>query len=214
MARATQQLETTQKQEIPGPPTWVSFRADTILDHNGRQVLGKFARHSDGSTRLEQWLTGDGSARSIQIHNVSAVESYNWTATTGWTSAPMQLPEAGWNPPRYRAGNTHLAAYKHKVAILKGQTGSLVADEGLEAYVQWNEFGDMSIVVPSLNFLDVVRTNAPTGRRMLYTNIEIQSLPASTFLPPPGVSVTHESEPRGIVRVSPGEMAPVPKVHQ
>ena len=82
----------SQDSDLPAPRSWVAFKSDIVMDHNGLRVLGRFHRGNDGSSRLEEWLAGDVAPRLISIKNISTVRSLVWNQKDGWTSAPMELP--------------------------------------------------------------------------------------------------------------------------
>lgn len=188
-----------EPQLLPQPYDWVPFSADVTVESptDGRQT-GRFFRRADGSTRLEiTWLQHN--ATVISINNVSATTYYRYSPKRGWVSGPMELPTWGWKPLRYHDQVFGLRPYRHRVALKKGQSGSLWAVEGFDAFMYTTGAGGLRIMIPELNFFPAVRQSL-YGRRETYSNIEIGPQPSELFELPPGAHVTAIDLPGGIVR--------------
>jgi len=186
-------LAVAQTARVAGPeadpaPRWVAFSADVrLVFRDGTVHAGRFARASDGSTREE--LTGPDGYRGIAIHNIPEVRFYEYTeglgpTHDGWTARPMDLPAAGWRPPRFStAGRKRLPD----------------AYEGFEAYEEVFPDGGQTVRIPALDFFAVVRVMAGRQTRT-YSNIVLGEPPRELFVPPPDAQVRWISSPGGIVR--------------
>lgn len=175
------------EREAGQAPRWVAFSADVrLVFRDGTVHAGRFVRASDGSTREE--LTGPDGYRGIAIHNISEARFYEYTeglgpTHDGWTARPMDLPAAGWRPPRFStAGRKRLPD----------------AYEGFEAYEEVFPDGGQTVRIPALDFFAVVRVMAGRQTRT-YSNIVLGEPPPGLFVPPPDAQVRWIS-PGGIVR--------------
>ena len=112
----------------------------------------------------------------------------------------MDIPTGGWRPLKSRANRPGLMPYRYKLALAKGQDGSLTASVGFSGYRFVNTSGNMWLIVPELNLLPVVKQWVQTGRRELLTNIVVEEQDETKFMPPPGERMTYSSTPAGIVR--------------
>jgi hypothetical protein len=97
-----------------------------------------------------------------------------------------------------RAATVGLSPYRQKLALRAGENGSVHAVAGLDAYQYVNPSGNMSLLVPELNFFAVVRQNLD-GRREVYSEIEVGPQPDELFGPPVGANVHYMDIPGGIV---------------
>jgi hypothetical protein len=196
------QLRDPRATRIPlsQPQGWVSFTADLAHreDDGGLEKVfhGRFLRGSDGSERSEltndDWRTG-----IVTIKNLTSDTFYTGPLTPnsnkGWTAFSMPVAEIRKKPPVWSDGMLGMSRYHHKVALLKGMSGSLVANDGLDAWIYSNPDGAMRLLVPTLNFFPVVNSSV-TGRRLSYTNIVIGPVDQALFEPPPGVPVERASD--------------------
>jgi hypothetical protein len=82
----------------------------------------------------------------------------------------------------------NLTPYPYKLALAKGQDGSLTSTVGLEAYQRTTTDGSIFIMAPSLNFFIVVQ-RTPVGE-ISYHDIDVsEKPPKELFEPPAGVVV-------------------------
>lgn len=171
------------------PATWVPFEADvTILSPGEPNIVGRFYRSSDGSTRLVT-ESEDRSQRVISIKNVSQQRLYILTRGGAWLSNPMTLPRNGWRPPQFAAGRAGI-----------GEVPLSQQVEGFQVYRQTLQGDDVvHLRAPALNFFPIVRQDLLSGKRQIYSNIRLIEPPAGLFTPPPGAAVRDRPEPKGIV---------------
>jgi hypothetical protein len=168
------------------PDTWVPFEASvTITAPNSPPVVGRFYRSSNGSTRLE---TGPSVSdiRVISIRNIVDQMIYLGSAS-GWTSDRLDLP-FGSGPMRWKKGLPNWTPFEYKLAIRRGESGSVSATEGFDAYRVTQSDGVMHLKVPALNLFDAV-VQRPDGWYQLYSNIDLKEPAADLFAPPLGVPV-------------------------
>jgi hypothetical protein len=76
----------------------------------------------------------------------------------------------------------------------------LICETGFTAFQLVDRRGDVTLLVPELNFFAVLKQSISTGRREIYSNIEIREPDPSLFLPPPNAAVEPLPGPRGILR--------------
>jgi hypothetical protein len=172
------------------PNDWVAFAAD-ILQFNsaGDKSVGRFRRGSDGSTRTEIQLNyGDRIVPMIDIENLTTRRYYRFLGGDFWLTGELAYPDNAYKPRPWSSAAPGLKPYGRKLALLKGQDGSLTADTGLEAWIVANDTGTMRLLVPALNFFPVVQSPI-VGRRRVYSNIEFVDSPATMFDPPPGAAL-------------------------
>jgi hypothetical protein len=119
-------------QEISIPSEWVAFQANVSKSGLGGKVVhGRFYRNQDGSERLETGPT-ISDIRVIDIKNVSKSKHYLFTAASrSWRVDPMLLPPSGYKPPRVKLPSAFFKPYPFRLALARGQDGSLTAREGL-----------------------------------------------------------------------------------
>lgn len=169
---------------IDAPTSWIPFDADvTITSPSSAPVVGRFYRASDGSRRLE---TGpaSGSIVVISITNVPDQTQYLFSsAGSGTWKRDFDASLAfGGVPPMWRSG-PNWSLHPYKLAIRSGESGSVSADEGFEAYRVVSAQGVATLKVPELNFFDAVIMR-PDGRYEAYANIVVREQDASLFRPP------------------------------
>lgn len=207
VAAGRRQPTLTPREEIPSPPQWIPFQADVLVSSPGTEekVSGKFWRSSDGSERLE--TSRSGKRLVISIHNIPGATFYYTRPDGPWYSAPMRLPLGGWHPPRRLKGNNGVNVHPFRVSAGRGQTPSVLSNEGFQVYQVVNPAGDVRLEAAELNFFALVKQSI-TGRREEYFNVAFSEPPAELFLPPPGVSVSALREPDGIVTSTPEEGFP------
>ena len=186
---------------IPAPTNWVPFSADMKVTHaDGHEpTIGRFSRARDGSTRLETWSPSVPNLRIIGIKNIPQQTSYIRSLSGKWTSAPMQLPAEGWHPVKWRATRPGITKYPHKLDVEVGGTANLQAPSGLNAVRYVSDRGNISLVVPELNFFPVVTQILASGRRETFWNIDRDEPDPALFEPPTDVTVTRLEKPRGII---------------
>jgi hypothetical protein len=189
--------------EIPVPRQWVAFQADfTKSNPDGSIIVGRFFRNTDGSRRLETGRSKDTIGATISITNVSQSKFYAYRASTGWEMHPMTLPRGGYKPLRVKLPSSAFRKYPFRLALEKGQDGSLQSDQGFEAYEALSATGgNQLLVIPALNLFEAVRLR--DGERIVYTNIELVDCDSSLFDPPSGAHVVVRSDPQGIVAQTP-----------
>jgi hypothetical protein len=166
---------------------WVAFSADFSLTHANpahAASAGRLFRASDGSTRLETWLSGSPDRFVVSIRNIQRATYYSYRWNRGWISAPMELPSNGWKPLRVRANSSGLSPYRYKLALRRGEDGALASTTGFSADQFVNDSGNQWLLVPELNFFPVVKQWVQTGRREAVSNIVIGEPDPLLFLPP------------------------------
>jgi hypothetical protein len=141
----------------------VPLVADFTITHPGQPtVYGKFFRSSNGSRRIESGPSA-GDSRVISIENLSTLIGYIYNASSNqWKMFSLANPEAQVQPPRFRKNPTW-SLHPAKLAVRVGESGSLEATEGLEAYRAVDGAGTVTFKVPQLNFFAVVSMR-PDGR--------------------------------------------------
>lgn len=178
-----------ERQELAQPLDWVPFQADVEIAAPGDAavVTGTFSRAADGS---ESMTTGRGGRHVVAIKNIARQTAFLYSPRFGWKSHPMELPDAGWHPIRYRP-NVNLAKHPERI-------------EGYEVYRTTSPDGDLLLMAPDLNFFALVSQHGRSGQRIQYKNIRIGEPSPDLFLPPPDVRVSPDPRPAGIVRGCPG----------
>ena len=176
----------TQQDLIPTPDSWVPFTADVrTTDPVRPTVLGRFYRSGDGSTRTDTTVEGD---TKVLINNVALNRCFRYFKATGWMSNPMALPPGGFTPVKHRKDSAELSRHAEKVA-------------GFDVFRHVSPAGrESSLLAPDLNMF-ALRVERPDGGTLEYSNIQLGEPPPGTFEPPPGVPITHRTEPAGIVWV-------------
>lgn len=202
IAAASAAVSSLRNEEIPvieQPAAWVPFEATVEVSKPAYpRAVGRFYRSDDGSTRLE---TGpeDGTVNIVSIKNIARATIYVKSTTGQWVSHPMKLPTGGYRPAKMRVATVGLSQFPFKLALQKGQNGSLRSNSaGLDAYHYVTPSGNVWLMVPSLNFFPVLQETLE-GRRELYSNIVVGGQPAELFEPPPGAVITVNTRPAGIV---------------
>ena len=110
----------------------------------------------------------------------------------------MQVPEfGGFKPLKYFADQEGLQPYPYKLSFQRGGEPSVFADQGFDVYLYLDRGGNIHLQAPALNMLDLVNQSI-TGRREEVYDVVLGEPDPSLFLPPPGVSMTHQTEPRGM----------------
>lgn len=157
----------------------------------GLKTLGRFARYSDGSTRLESWDADDPSVKVISINNVADRKVYVYSPVVGWVSYPMVLPPNGYTPPKYRREVKNVTLRSERF-------------QGFEVYQVIGVAGDKWYRAPALNFFPLYEETAKDGQRKTFSNIQIREQNHVLFELPAGVTVTEKTEPRGVVWIRGG----------
>jgi hypothetical protein len=170
---------------IPQPAGWTAFDAYWKMLEPSQSVnlVGRFHRASDGSTRQESY-NDRGELLHLRIINIHKKETYRYVAQTQrWTMQRVQYPESGYTtPPGWRVDTP-------------GLTQMAQAYEGLPAYEFRDRDGYVRTMVPALNF-HPVRLSGPGGYSRQFTNIRIRPQSADLFLPPRDVTAfEHIEEP-------------------
>jgi hypothetical protein len=111
---------------------------------------------------------------------------------------PNGLPSNGWKPLRVRANSSGLSPYQYKLALRRGEDGSLASTTGFSTYQFVNDSGNQWLLVPELNLFPVVKQWVQTGRREAVSNIVIREPDPLLFLPPADATIDHKTTPRGI----------------
>jgi hypothetical protein len=126
---------------------------------------------------------------TILIRNLSKRVLYRNIGRPEWLEQQLNLRPESFQPRPWSPKTVGLYPYPHKLALLKGQDGSLTAKEGLDAWIYSNELGTMRLMVPALNFFEVVQSPV-SGLRRVHSNIEVGATnDDSLFEPPPGAVV-------------------------
>jgi hypothetical protein len=177
-------------QPIPSAPSrWVAFTADlTVTKPGNPSVVGRFFRSSDGSRRMTTGPALDD-IRVIYIMNALEGQEYIYTTQSEWsvTSVPGVTP-GHYLPPTVMPTRPDISEYPYRLALKRGQSGSLTATSGFQALQTSEADGTTKLTVPELNMFEVVKEH-PTGRREAYTNIELVEPSPELFRPPAGVAV-------------------------
>jgi hypothetical protein len=185
---------------IPAPTHWVPFSADFTMTRPRQPALsGRFFRASDGSTRRELTMSTDPPRTQITIVDVADHRHYVGH-DLHWVAWPLQ--EGTPILPRIRADNPGYVKYQWRLALRRGENGSLKSDVGFDAYQFTGQPGHLMLLVPALNFFIVVMQQAG-GMTMMYSNITIGEQPTSLFTLPAGAHVVFSNQPPG--RRGPGE---------
>jgi hypothetical protein len=194
---ATAAAAQTAPPEIEIPRQWIPFTALlTKIDDGNEQSAGRLYRGADGSQRLE---TGPSLSdiRVISIKNVTKSKAYNMAGGI-WIEHPMSLPPAGWHPPRVLLNSPTYKRYQYKLALAKGQDGSLTSTVGFDAYFR-EANGATQLMVPALNFFPVFRKTAHGGSMVFHDIVLTENPPAALFEPPADAAVGVDPRPAGIV---------------
>jgi hypothetical protein len=189
----------TEADLVRQPETWVPFQGKLIKESTDRAtVYGRYYRASDGSDRVDTGFSLDHIG-VISIHHVPSSTYYRYTKAEGWVAGPMLLPSRGWRPLKIAKNMNGLVKYPHKLALAEGQSRSLTATEGFDAYVYSNNVGDVFYEVPELNMFHILRVSTSTGKREVHFDIRLGEPPAELFLPPADAVVTRTEKPDGIL---------------
>jgi hypothetical protein len=185
----------TPAQLLPqGPPAWVPFSADVTVAKPNQTVVGRYYRRSDGSYRLDTGSSPDD-IQVTYIYNASEAQVYAKKPVSGWTVhiLPDMVP-GRFDPPTTMANRIDISHYPYRLAIRRGESGSLTATEGFPAVQTLTPEGAVKLSIPELNFFEV-EVRLPTGRHEAYTNIEIGEQPVSLFHPPGRIRVVRRATP-------------------
>lgn len=158
----------------------------TITNPTTPPVVGRYYRSADGSHRLD---TGPSlvELEASSIFNITARRDYIHRPFGDWAVRSV-LDAADLKPPKALSRAPVPTLYPYRLAIGKGQSGSLTATVGFSAYqIRWAD-GTTKLVVPELN-LFAVSIRAPNGRTEVYSNIELVEPPASIFRAPADVAI-------------------------
>lgn len=190
LARNFGEVAALQNQAAPeyveAPDAWIPFAANVTVTFPGRPpVVGRYFRASNGSHRIE---TGPSlrDVRVVFIKNVLEGVHY-LRSEKGWVREPQPTVTTHTVPPRFRKG-PGWSEYPYKLAIKKGESGSVTSSTGWSAYQVTSSQGVMKLRVAELNLFDVV-TQRPDGRYEKYTDIQLGEPDPGLFVPPSGVVV-------------------------
>jgi len=171
---------------VEAPDAWVPFTANVTVTFPGRPpVVGRYYRSSNGSHRLETGPT-EHDVRVVFIKNIPEGVHY-LRSDSGWIREAEPGGTAQTSPPRFRK-TPMWSEYPYKLAIRKGESGSVTSAIGWTAYQVTNSQGVMKLKVADLNLFDVV-TQRPDGRYEKYTDIQVGEPDPTLFVPPTGVAV-------------------------
>jgi hypothetical protein len=174
-------------ERIDAPTTWVAFQATVVQGSPGESLVhGRYFRSSNGSERLE---TGPDlkDIRVVSIKNTLRRTAFTMSPRGFWTQMPWQAPHDGLPPQYVQSPNIRLHPFR--LAIRKGESGATNADVGFTAYSRTQLSGMTSLIVPELNFFEVVRQR-PDGWHQAFREIEQREPDGDLFLPPPDAVVT------------------------
>jgi hypothetical protein len=177
-------------QTIDSPDSLVPFSADfNVWESNSLTVVGRYHRASNGSVRMESGPdTTD--VRFIHIINVPELTEYAYSKKAGkWLSKDSPHAAGKSRPRRFRQNLPNWTLLPTRLAIRKGESGSLEASEGLSAY-RVDNGETISLMVPDLNFFPVV-TQRLDGNHQTFTNLEIMEPPEELFRLPEGEIAEH-----------------------
>jgi hypothetical protein len=149
----------------------------------------------DGSTRHDLVLDyGDEIVPEVRIENFAERRFYYNDGRRGtWLTGPLNRPGHAFSPRPWSSRAIGLTTYRYKVALLRGQDGSLRSDTGLEAWQFSGNGGTTKLLVPALNFFAVVESSVD-GQRRVYSNIDLSAIPGTElFRPPTGVTLQEGS---------------------
>jgi hypothetical protein len=171
---------------VEAPADWVAFGAKVTITHpKNPTVYGRYWRASNGSERLD---TGPAPAdmKVITIRSVPELTLYLF-GPRGWTREPMELLNSG-RPLPWKKGLPNWQLHPYRLALAKGESGSLTASTGFSAYRVTTGQGIVTFKVAELNLFDVVRQR-PDGRHEVYSEIELGEPAPALFIPPAGAVV-------------------------
>ncbi len=177
------------------PEQWVPFAADVLhVSAAGRASTGKFYRGVDGSTRHDMVLDyGHKVVPEIRIENFADRTFYYNDGRDAWLTGPLPWVDQAFSPQPWSSRAVGLTSYRYKVALLRGNDGSLRSDAGLDAWQFSNNGGVTKLLVPALNFFAVVQSRLD-GQRRVYSNIDLSLTPGpELFRPPAGVPLQEGS---------------------
>jgi len=185
-----QALNLQHPEIVDAPATWVAFQAElTITRPGGPTAFGKYFRSSDGSHRI-QTGPSHSDVRVISILNVSERMWYDYSARSGWTSYDYPNAVSKERPTPVRANLPGWNEYPFRLALKRGESGAVNADEGFRAYQVIDRNGTVTLKVPDLNLYSAV-IQRPDGHHQALSNIDITEPSNETFRPPTNVAVTH-----------------------
>lgn len=110
----------------------------------------------------------------------------------------MLLPPSGYKPPRVKLPSAFFKPYPFRLALARGQDGSLTAREGFDAFEVVTNAGETALFIPALNFFEAVRKGS-LGDSTVFSDIDLISSDSSLFDLPSGAATTVGSRPSGIV---------------
>jgi hypothetical protein len=168
------------------PAQWVPFSADVLhVSATGRVSSGKFYRAADGSTRHDLVLDyGDKIVPEIRIENFADRSFYSNDGRKEWLTGPLEWGEQAFSPQAWSSRAIGLTSYRYKVALRRGDDGSLRAQTGLDAWQFSDNGGTTKLLVPALNFFAVVSSRLD-GQRRVYSNIDLSTMSRPEFFRPP-----------------------------
>ena len=144
-------------------------------------------RASTGSNRMD---TGPSQTDIRVIFITNTVEGlgylYNRDGSICWRLERVEL-----QPTRFYR-NLEWSDYRFKLALKRGESGSLTATEGFSAYLVVGR-GISKLRVPELNLFAVVRQRID-GRHESYTNVELTEPDDELFKPPAGAQVVFKGQ--------------------
>lgn len=187
--RATAILLPEGQAIVTAPSQWVPFTADMrVTKPDTPPVVGRVFRSSNGSRRVETGPTVDD-VRVIYIMNALEAQEYIYATQSEWsvTRVPGVTP-GNYLPPTAMAARPDISEYPYRLALKRGQSGSLTAATGFQALQLSAPDGTLKLIVPELNLFEVFKEH-PNGRRETYTNIELLEPSPALFRPPVGVAV-------------------------
>ncbi len=175
---------------VPGPDHWIAFSADVAKTSPTGAVIGRFYQGADGSTRLESG-PALGDVRAIDIKNIARERQYVFF-NGKWVEHPMKLSVP--RTLRVRTYGPHVTA-----AFVRTK------HEGLDALLHSFPDGRSEKIIPELNFF-VADNVAPTGERILFTNIKVAAVDDAVFAPPADANITVSALVGGIIEHGPDEV--------
>jgi hypothetical protein len=174
-------LQSSARRVISQPDHIVPFSADYLGIRTNRQTrtvkIGRFYRSADNSFRRESGPSPD-QITLVNVRHVPHGAFYVWSRLRGFSIYPLHPPPHGWSFIHSRLGNPE--------DFLEERF------EGFEVMREVGRRGNVSVVVPQLNFFAIYTKfcgeDGSWCDESRYSNIKVGPQPAELFEPPYGPS--------------------------